>query len=352
MEPRVNGAGLRADLSPSVAGLETAPHDAAFTVTGGEPVLVPATSGTGFAPARIATAVEPVLASTANRVATVPIGMLDPSFTTADAQALGVTGVMGSATSTVPTDRTAAGNLARAAARVSGTVLAGGAEFDFDHVVGVPGQVFGAGVSQVSTTVYEASFYAGLAEGRRTPFPHFEAEYPAGLDASVDTVGSDLTFHNDSGNPVYVYAAVNGSTLTVAMLGRPAYDAVRVATSPRTAVVSQGTTVGHGTGCVAVAGEPGFRVTVTRTLLRGGQPVATQPFTTIYTPADTVTCGSSSGQASTGAPTGSPSTSSGSSSSSSSGRSSGGTSTHPPTHTAPPSSTTTTGALGGLLGGL
>ena len=374
MVPTVNGARLRADLNPAAFALEKPGADAAYTIENGTPQLVPERDGTGFAPQALASALTGVLASAAPRKATLEPGTLPPAFTTADAQALGVTSVLGSATLAVPDATDRAVDTQRATSLVMGSVVAPDATWSFDKTVGAPtaangfsetdqaaakaqGVDLSGGDDLVATAVFDAAFRSGLGDTVHHPNAAYFSRYPVGLDAAVVWPGTDLQWTNTSGHPVYLYASSSDGRLTVAVLGQPAYDQVSVTVSDRTSPVAAGSD--PRSGCPAQAASEGFQVIVTRVLLRGGAQVGTEQYHVAYAPFAGTVCGSGS-SAGTGASSGSTPGSGGSDtsggSSSSSTPQSGGSSQQPPASSpsasapAPaPSPSSNSGELGGLL---
>ncbi|MBR7837175.1 VanW family protein, partial [Actinospica durhamensis] len=374
MVPTVDGAKLRADLNPAAFALEKPGADAAYTIENGTPQLVPERDGTGFAPQALASALSGVLTSAAPREATLQPGALPPAFTTAEAQALGVTSVLGSATLPVPDAADRAVDTQRATDLVMGSVVAPGATWSFDKTVGAPtaangfsetdaaeakaqGVDLSGGDDLVATAVFDAAFRSGLGDTVHHPNAAYFSSYPVGLDAAVVWPGTDLQWTNTSGHPVYLYASYGSGQLTVAVLGQPAYDQVSVTVSGRTSPVQAGSD--PRSGCPAQAGSEGFQVIVTRVLLRGGAQVGTEQYHVTYVPFAGTVCGST-GTGSTASPGstagsgGSDTSGSGSSSSAPKSGGTGGSSQQPPASSPSPSApapapSSTPGALGGLL---
>ena len=373
MVPTVDGAKLRAELNPAAFALEKPGTDAAFTLENGTPQLVPERDGTGFAPQALATAVTDVLTAAAPRTATLQPGALPPAFTTADAQALGVTSVLGSATLNVPDAPDRAIDTQRAADLAMGSVVAPGAVWSFDKTVGAPtvangysetdpaqakaeGVDLSGGDDLVATAVFDAAFRSGLGDTVHHPNAAYLSRYPVGLDAAVVWPGTDLQWTNTSGHPVYLYASYSGGQLNVAVLGQPAYDQVSVTVSDRTGIVPAGSD--PRSACPAQPASEGFQVTVTRVLLRGGAQVGTEEFHVTYVPFAGTTCGSATSSDTTASPgttssSAAPSTGSTSSAPKSSSGGSGKPSPKPAASSsaapAPVSSSPAGGTLGGLL---
>jgi vancomycin resistance protein YoaR len=366
MAPTLDGNLLRGDLNPAALATEQQGTNASFTVINGQPQLVAEKDGVGYSPQALASTVAGVLTNAAPRSVTVQQGPLPPSFTTADAQALGVQAVLGSATITIPaaTDRDA--DTQHATSLVMGSVVQPGAVWSFNKTVGAPTKANGYdepsgtsadGVDEsgaddlVATAVFDAAFHSGMGDTLHHPNSAYFSRYPVGLDAAVVYPGTDLQWTNSGTHPVYVYATYANGSLTVALLGQTAYDQVSVSVSNQQDVVTPSSSQHY--GCPAEPASNGFQVLVTRVLTRGGAQVGTEQFHVTYEPFAGTACDSStqnsnsnsgsstqSGSASaTTAPTSGSSTTGGSSSS--------GGSTPPPSSSS--ASPTSTGVLGGLL---
>ena len=365
MVPHVDGTRLRGYLGASALAQEQGAVNASFTINNGEPVLVPARDGRGFSPDALGGALLSVLTQPAPRSATVSIGDLPAAFTTADAQALGVTDVLGSSGS-MPVaeapDRFA--NVARATALIAGNIVQPGDTWSFLKTVGTPTTTNGfattaaaehagidpsGGVDTVATAVFDAAFASGMGDAVHHPHASYVDRYPVGLDAAVVAPGTDLQWTNTSDHPVYLYASYANDALTVALLGEKQYDQVNVQVSPRTAIVQPSSSAGSGADCSQGA-VPGFQVDVTRTLMRGGSQVGTEQFHVTYQPQNGERCTSSStpspGSAVSSGPTKSPVTGGSPTGrgSGGGGHSGGGGSTPSPSPS--PSSS---GLLGGLI---
>lgn len=348
----LDGAQLRSYLGQNVRAQEQPAVNASFSISGNQPVLVPARDGRGFAPDALAGAVLPALTQAAPRTANVPIGPLPATFTTAEAQALDVTDVLGSSTLPVPDAPNRFTNVQRAASLVAGDIVQPGATWSFLGTVGAPTTANGfavtaaaqragvdpsGGVDTVATAVFDAAFSAGMGDTVHHPHASYVDRYPVGLDAAVVAPGTDLQWSNTSGHPVYVYASYASNSLTVALLGQKPYDQVNVDVSQRTAIIQP--SAGHGS-CTQGA-QPGFQVDVTRTLMRGGSQVGTEQFHVSYVPQSGQGC---SGGSASGSATGSQT--SGSGGGTKSGGGSGGGAGSSPTSAPSPAPT---GILGGLL---
>ena len=367
--PKLDGAGIRAELDhDALAKLEQPATDASFTVSGGKPVLVPGKNGVGYAPPAIQNALLPVLTKTssAQRVATVPIGPLPPALTTEAAQALGIRDVMGLYTApfSAATQRTA--TVKRAADLVRGQIVQPGQTFSLDQVLGAPSAASasaaqdGSGASLVATALFNAEYLAGLKDVEHHPHATVTDHFPPGMEAAV-APNVDLKFQNDSSAPVYLWTSTTDNAVTIAVLGQKMYDSVQTETSPHYALVQPKTTYSSAGSCVANDGVPGFQVDVTRTLTKAGQTPIREVFHSSYAAQDKVVCGTP-GTAGSSAAGGAAGTAAGTSAASqnvptqgattSSPNAPSGTPTGGATSGTPVETTSSAGSDGSLLGGL
>ena len=92
----------------------------------------------------------------------------------------------------------------------------------------------GGGVCQVSTTVFNAAYEAGLPITARTNHALYISHYPLGRDATVDYPDIDLKFVNDTGHWLLLRTFVGSSSLVATLYGTPQHRRVVSETSPLT----------------------------------------------------------------------------------------------------------------------
>jgi vancomycin resistance protein YoaR len=90
----------------------------------------------------------------------------------------------------------------------------------------------GGGVCQVSTTVFNAAYEAGLPITARTNHALYISHYPLGRDATVDYPGTDLKFVNDTGHWLLLRTFVGSYSLIVSLYGTPQHRRVETVTAP------------------------------------------------------------------------------------------------------------------------
>lgn len=128
-------------------------------------------------------------------------------------------------------------NMALALSHVNKTVVQPGQTFSYNGTIGdstdpdagwrsagglVGGlhvQVYGGGICQGSTTLYNAALLAGMEIIERDCHSEPSSYCPIGLDATVDYGNIDFQFRNPLDTPVYIAAWMDGVTLHVNFYG-------------------------------------------------------------------------------------------------------------------------------------
>ncbi len=127
-------------------------------------------------------------------------------------------------------------NVELAAAKINGIILLPGEEFSYNNIVGPRSAAngfkeasvysngetvmgLGGGVCQVSSTLYCAVLYSGLATTERRNHSMTVDYVPKGQDATVSYGTIDYKFKNDTQYPVKVLASANGSKVNVSIRG-------------------------------------------------------------------------------------------------------------------------------------
>ena len=90
----------------------------------------------------------------------------------------------------------------------------------------------GGGICQVSTTVFNAAYEAGLPITARTNHALYISHYPLGRDATVNYPDIDLKFVNDTGHWLLLRTFVGSSSLTVTLYGTPQHRRVESIAAP------------------------------------------------------------------------------------------------------------------------
>jgi vancomycin resistance protein YoaR len=225
------------------------PRDATFRVVSGGITVVPSRDGRALDVQKSLQAIERAAFSPTGRTASLVVSRTEPDRTTAAANAMGITGVVGSYTTTYGGTDGRLHNVRLVADLIDGTLVAPGARFSFNQTTGernaakgfeaapviINGELengIGGGVCQVSTTVFNAAFEAGLSIEKRTNHALYISHYPLGRDATVNYPDIDLVFRNDTDHWLLLRTFVGTGSLTVNLYGAPTGRRVETETTP------------------------------------------------------------------------------------------------------------------------
>jgi vancomycin resistance protein YoaR len=313
VEVRVDQGKLQAALKDELASTETDGKDAQIVFTGDQPAVEPSEDARKVNWEKTFLPLIDVLKKTDGRDLPVVYSASKPSVTTDAASALGIKEVIGEFT-TGGLAGPAATNNRTLAARVSGAIVKPGETFSLSGRSGprtadngyVPApvdedgtgpEVVGGGVSQLASTLYNAGYLAGLADGGHLDHDHYLDRYPAGRDAkAVNADGSpvELKLTDDTPTGIAVQATVSGDSVTVRIWGTRHYR-VESETGAQTPGDPPPVQFGSGGGagpCQAAIGTSGFSVTDTRVLydVSSGAEVRRTSRTATYGPRPTILC--------------------------------------------------------------
>jgi len=229
-------------------------------------------------------------------------------LTTERAQALGIREVIGTFTTRHPCCRGRVTNIHSIADLVDGHLVLPGETYSLNGEVGardrargfVPapqilgGQfvdAVGGGVSQFATTMYNATFFAGLQDVEHTPHSYYISRYPEGREATVSSPAPDLKWRNDSDSGVLVTTSYTGTSITVTLWGTKRYDEVLALSSGRSRPRPFGTEYVTRPDCTSSSGMSGFDITITRVMKNAGVQVRRDSYTHRYLPEPRFVCG-------------------------------------------------------------
>jgi vancomycin resistance protein YoaR len=227
------------------------PVDATFGVDGSKVWIVPGKPGVALdVPATAKNLLAAALAhAPAARVADVVVAAEQPARSTSDLQAMGVTGLVSSYETFFGGVPNRIHNVQLVSHLVDEQLIPPGKEWSFNRATGersaakgfleapviINGELqtgLGGGVCQVSTTVFNAAYDAGLKLTARTNHALYISHYPLGRDATVDYPNVDLQFVNDTPHWLLLRTFVSSSSLTVSLYGTPQHRKVETQTSP------------------------------------------------------------------------------------------------------------------------
>jgi vancomycin resistance protein YoaR len=303
----MDGEKLADDILEQQPKLLTKASDAKFEFKDGEPVLVKGKPGTSIDEEALATAVATAATASA-RNADVKLVEKDPKNSTAELKKLGIKEIVSEFSTPLTSEPRRTENIRTGLEHITGTLIRPGETFsltealgpvDAEHgfidagaiVAGEHVQAIGGGLSQVSTTTYNAAFFAGMADVEHTPHSEWFARYPEGREATIFTGVIDMKWKNNTPYGALVQGWVADGRTYVRIWGTKHWT-VETTTSPRSGVVAPTTVYSQSPTCEpALAGNPGFSVTVTRKTYLGDDLKKTESNSWRYKPQNKVVCG-------------------------------------------------------------
>jgi vancomycin resistance protein YoaR len=215
-----------AEIAGSVA---KDPVDASFASDGYKAWVVPAQPGEKLDPRGTTEAVMAAALDPAERTAEVAVIESEPGFTTAAAEAMGIKDRL----ATYETEPYSGSSNRQVNVRITtkyaeNVLLAPGEEYDFDERIGprtpergyklAPGivgngvmkNVYGGGICQVSTTLFNAVLEAGLEILERHNHSLYINHYPDGRDATVAGQSKNFRFRNDTDHYIWIRGKSDG----------------------------------------------------------------------------------------------------------------------------------------------
>jgi vancomycin resistance protein YoaR len=248
----VGGTGASSWFAALSKRVDTQPRDATWAIySNGRVRVVPDRPGYQLDVPRSAKAVlgAALVTDPTLRSAKLVVEKDEADRSTDEARAMQITGLVSSYQTFYGGDPNRIHNVQLVSHLVDGHVIAPGATFSFNQATGersadkgfreapviINGELqtgLGGGVCQVSTTVFNAAYEAGLPIVSRTNHALYISHYPQGRDATVNYPDVDLKFVNDTGHWLLVRTWVGSSSLTVALYGTPVHRRVVSETAP------------------------------------------------------------------------------------------------------------------------
>ena len=159
-----------------------------------------------------------------------------PAHDTAWAQGLGITEQVSSFTTKHNAGEARVKNIHLAADILNNTIVEPGAVFSLNDTLGrrTPERGFvkapviysgeftedyGGGVSQLSTTTFNAVFFGGYEDVEHTPHTVYISRYPMGREATLNFGSIDLKFRNNTQHGVLIRTGYSATAITVTFYG-------------------------------------------------------------------------------------------------------------------------------------
>ncbi len=281
-------------------------EDASFRIVDGKPEVVEAKTGIGVKGEELSRAVLAAIEGEADK-AKVTLEKVEPEFTTEEAEKADVSDVVSEFSTPYESSPNRDNNLRVAAKAVSGTVIQPGEQFSLNEALGQrtaangykpagvisEGQMkedFGGGVSQVSTTLFNAAFFAGFELDEHRAHSRYISRYPEGRETTLDWSSIDLKFTNTTKSPVVLDMHLSGGEVHAKVFGVKTYE-VEADASERYNFTSPATVTESGSDCSPQSPKKGWSIKITRTLkeIATGK-VTKDSFVTVYRPVNKVEC--------------------------------------------------------------
>jgi vancomycin resistance protein YoaR len=324
LELQVTTARIEEVLGSAVDRFERAPQNARYTIGRTPPTTFDESGSTTFRPVEASVAVEPGVDGVAfdadaaaaqltellregAREAELRVETVEPDLSTARAEELRPTHLLGTFTTYYQAGQTRNANIQRLADVIDGALVLPGEQFSINGISGerrcdkgyepagtiVRGELVdtcGGGVSQFGTTTFNAAFFAGVQLDQWKAHSWYISRYPMGREATLSYPELDVRFTNTTGGAIVVKTAHTNTSVTVSVYGQPIAEAVSAthgAPTNRTQPERQTRTTDElacGRENQVQGQAEGFTVEVVRTVDRLDGTADTRTIRTVYVP--------------------------------------------------------------------
>lgn len=282
------------ELQPQLAPLETAAQDATWAISGSSATVVPSIPSKSVDLTKVS---EQILQG--SHAVTAEMISKEPEHDTAWATKQNITGLVSTFTTPFTPGQPRVTNIRTAAAALNGTIVEAGETFSLNAKLGprtlekgyvsapaIAGDLsyyddVGGGVSQVSTTLWNATFFGGYKDVTHSAHSLYISRYPMGREATLNYPSIDNKFTNDSPNGILIQAYAGASSLTVSYYSTSDGRTVK-AEGPNILETIEPTIETTTDPLKVQSGYKGYVVEVFRIISRPGQPDVRQRFVTRY----------------------------------------------------------------------
>ncbi len=306
IELRANPQAVRAAIGEdTIAALETEAESARFEISGGSIDLIRGHNGFTYDDKTAARQLLEVATGDGSRNVKLDGTVDEAELTNAEAKDLGITEKVAAFTTYHACCESRVRNIHRIADIVDDVLIQPGETFSLNGFVGERteakgfvngGAIFegefveqvGGGVSQFTTTMYNAAYFGGYDIVEHKAHSYYISRYPVGREATLNYPSVDLKIRNDSPHGMVVSTSYTDESITVAIYGTKwvKVDSVtgerRNITQPET-IYKENNDMRRGSSrVIQEAGSEGFDITVTRILTFPDGEVRREPVTTTY----------------------------------------------------------------------
>ncbi|WP_124039103.1 VanW family protein [Neoactinobaculum massilliense] len=306
----LDGDKLLADLKAALPDALTGAQDARIEIKDHTtPTVIPSKDGQTVDATQLAQDVAKAASTTVARDRTVSakVTTQKATFTTDDANKMGVKEVVSEISTPLTADNVRTKNLVVGTAKVANTLVKPGEQFSLLTALGpitaengfvssgVVSDGFndvamGGGLSQLSTNTFNVGYLAGMVDVSHKPHSKHFSRYPMGREATLWEGSIDMIWKNRTPYGAVIDAYVENGQVVTKLWSTKYFDVDTSTSAPRNYV--QATTVtGTGATCKPQsAGGPGFTVTVRRTVKLNGKVVEDSSYDWTYQPVNGRVC--------------------------------------------------------------
>lgn len=216
--------------------VEAEPVDARFEIEGDSITIVPGANGTAIDAEETAVRLAEV-GLTTSRVGELPlVEAAEPEITTEYLEGLGIAHLVSQFTTYHDCCQDRVLNIQTIADAVDMTIILPGQTFSLNDHVGertlekgylpagtiVAGELedtVGGGVSQFTTTLYNAVFWGGYEDVEHKPHSYYFSRYPEGVEATLNWRTPDLKFRNNTDRGILIDTRYTDTSITVRIFG-------------------------------------------------------------------------------------------------------------------------------------
>lgn len=298
---------LTQEVVDRTTDLLTPSADAHFEFVSGSPQVVGGKAGTTIDPVGLSAAVATAASGDA-RTAAVELVETDPAQSVQALGALGIVEKVSEFATPLTNESIRTKNLQLGASRLNGVLVKPGETFSLmgvlapittangyfnamtiqsgKHVDGV-----GGGLSQLSTTLFNAAYFSGVTLTEHQPHSRWFTRYPAGREATLFEGSIDNKFTNDTPYGILIQSWVDGGQVHVAFWSTKYYE-VTTSDSGKSGIVGASVKPESGPDCKPMgAGQAGFSITNYRKVATlDGTVVKDETWPWTYAPDNGVSC--------------------------------------------------------------
>jgi vancomycin resistance protein YoaR len=240
LEPILDPTEAAAGLDKLLPGTGQPVVQTTFTLSDGKPVVVPGKDGTGCCGPKAVAALQAAVfggtatGATAAAAVVLPLEVVHPDVSAAEAATLGINEVVGTFTTHHAAGQPRVTNIHLIADLARGAIIKPGGTFSVNGYIGrrtaargfvkapviadsVESEDIGGGVSQFATTTFNAAFFSGLDFGEYQAHTLYISRYPYGREATMGFPHPDLQIKNTTPYGVMIWTSYTATSLTITM---------------------------------------------------------------------------------------------------------------------------------------